>query len=127
MSIMKKITPIIFGIFLLTACLFLTGSAAAYTWYSYGGSEYSLTEETGSWTDAEAEAVDQRGHLVAINSQAEQDFLMNQFGDNDNFWIGFNDAAVEGSWVWSNGDPVTYTNWEPGEPNDASSGGEDMQ
>ena len=33
-------------------------------------------------------------------------------------WIGLNDFAQEGTFVWSNGDPVTYTNWYPGEPND---------
>ena len=36
-----------------------------------------------------------------------------------------NDLAVEGSWVWSNGEPVAYTNWSPGEPNDSA--GEDCQ
>lgn len=33
------------------------------------------------------------------------------------FWIGFNDFESEGHWVWSTGEPVTYTNWCPGEPN----------
>jgi hypothetical protein len=38
-------------------------------------------------------------------------------------WTGFNDRLAEGSFVWSSGDPVTYTNWAGGEPNDMS--GED--
>ncbi len=39
------------------------------------------------------------------------------------WWVGFNDLDAEGSWSWSNEQPVTYSNWASGEPND--SGGED--
>ena len=38
-------------------------------------------------------------------------------------WIGLNDRSVEGTFVWSNGEAVTYTNWTAGEPN--NSGNED--
>jgi hypothetical protein len=38
--------------------------------------------------------------------------------------IGFNDQAVEGSFVWENGDPAFYTNWNTGEPN--NQGNEDV-
>ena len=61
------------------------------------------------------------GHLVSINSQAEQDFINRTFlsdgGRRRILWSGLNDAASEGDFVWSNGDPVTYTNLSPGEPN----------
>ena len=35
------------------------------------------------------------------------------------FSIGFTDQEVEGQWEWISGEPVTYTNWQPGEPNNA--------
>lgn len=72
-----------------------------------------------TWHAAEAEAVGYGGHLVAVNDAAENDWLVATFGDSL-FWIGFNDEAAEGAWVWTNGDPVTYTNWGGGEPNDAT-------
>ena len=44
----------------------------------------------------------------------------------DRFWLGFNDNASEGNWVWSSGEASTYTNWNSGEPNNSAAGsGED--
>ena len=39
------------------------------------------------------------------------------------YWIGLTDKDVEGVFVWSNGDPVTYTKWNErsGEPNSPTS------
>src|SRR5690606_9970373 len=39
-------------------------------------------------------------------------------------WSGFNDEAQEGNFVWYDQSPITYTNWNAGEPND-SGGNED--
>ena len=83
-----------------------------------------LASGATSWTDAEAAVVALGGHLVAIKDAAEQQFLSNEFGSQPH-WIGFNDAAMENTFVWSSGDPVTYTNWAFGEPNDFGSTGED--
>ncbi|NCR09221.1 MAG: hypothetical protein GPI95_13180 [Microcystis aeruginosa LG13-11] len=77
---------------------------------------YYLTTPT-TWTDAQAQAQAMGGNLVTINDAAENQFLVNAFGGNESFWIGFTDAGQEGNWQWINGEPVIYTNWNPGEPN----------
>src|SRR5262249_28963539 len=91
--------------------------------YSYGGHYYALTSSAENWAAAEAEAVARGGHLVTINSAAEQTFLKNAFASEGNrnniFWTRFNDIASEGNFVSSSGQPVTFTFWAPGEPNDA--------
>ncbi|MCZ7357786.1 MAG: DUF2341 domain-containing protein [Candidatus Methanoperedens sp.] len=69
-----------------------------------------------NWSEAEAQAVTWGGHLVTINDREEELWLKNQFGEED-FWIGFNDIQGEGNWEWVSGEPVTYTNWAQGEPN----------
>lgn len=72
---------------------------------------------TGDWFAAESSAVALGGHLVTINDAGEQNWLVTTFGGSEPFWIGFNDTDQEGAWVWVSGEPVTYTNWRPREPN----------
>jgi Ca2+-binding RTX toxin-like protein len=83
---------------------------------------YFLTDpELGtSWTDAEAQAVAAGGHLVTINDATEQQWLIDTFGTSESFWIGLNDAETENQFEWISGEPVTYTNWASGEPNNLS-------
>jgi hypothetical protein len=81
--------------------------------FFYNGHEYALTSPNVTWQEAETEAVAWGGHLVTINDQAEQDWLANTFPYTlyPGIYIGMNDIANEGFWVWSSGEPVTYTNW----------------
>jgi Ca2+-binding RTX toxin-like protein len=120
------------GSFSITASLSDSDGAASLNAIQWATSEggnghyYLLTSRSQNALAAEAEAVSLGGHLVSITSQAEQDFIQDAFlsGANDQavYWIGFTDAAEEGNFVWFSGDPVSYTNWESGEPNNA--GGE---
>jgi hypothetical protein len=73
----------------------------------------------GSWTNAENDAIALGGHLVTINDAAEEAWLRTNFGWQSRYWIGFTDAAQEGTWVWSSGEAVTYTNWDEGEANNS--------
>ena len=90
------------------------------------GSEYRLSSP-GTWPEAEAEAVSLGGHLVAVDNSLEDQWLLGIFGSlgigPDALWIGLTDAAAESVWTWSNGQPVTYTNWQAGAPD--TSGNQD--
>lgn len=91
-----------------------------------GHTYHLLTQNT--WTGSQAEAVSLGGNLVTINDAAEQAWVYNSFakfgGVSRALWIGLTDALIEGSFTWVSGEPVTYTNWSPGEPN--NSGNEDF-
>lgn len=89
---------------------------------SYNGHQYNLLSDTNSWTDSEAFAISQGGHLVAVNDAAEMAFLNSTFGSNA-LWIGLARTSPS-SFAWTNGDALTYTNWAGGEPNNAG-GNED--
>ncbi len=87
------------------------------------GHWYELTSSALTWADAQNEALSKGGYLVVVNDASEQSFVASTFaasGDYESFvWIGLFDPTFTGSgpFVWVNGDPLTYTNWAPGEPN----------
>lgn len=73
---------------------------------------YLLT--TGTWSDREAEATSLDGHLVSINDASENEWVYTRFGEplGRSLWTGLNDAASEGTFVWSDGSLLAgYTNW----------------
>ena len=92
----------------------------------YGGHVYMFCTSASTWTAGETECLTYGYDYAAVNDSSENDFVNNQaflrFGGK--WWVGLTDAASEGTWVWSNGDAVSYTNWASGEPND-SGGNED--
>lgn len=94
---------------------------------TYQGHEYVLLSEA-AWLDAEADAQDWGGHLVAINDAGEQNWLVETFG-TALYWIGLSDRlggvdeSQEGIFRWSNGDAVTFENWDYDEPNNSTNGG----
>jgi hypothetical protein len=100
-------------------------------WIPYNGHNYRLTTPM-SWSATEAQAVSVGGHLVTINSAAENEWLCNTFLSISPdpyfaFSIGLRQPSGSpepaGGWQWVSGEPVTYTNWSPGEPNNQSNGG----
>lgn len=72
-----------------------------------------------SYTDAEQYCKDIGGHLVTITSKEENEFVYKlvNHGNKDAYWLGLNDAITEGDFYWVTFEPVTYTNWNSGEPN----------
>jgi hypothetical protein len=73
------------------------------------------------WTNAQTQATNLGGYLAAINDADENAWILETFGNFGGvprvLMIGLTDERQEGHWLWSNGEPVTYVNWAPGEPN----------
>uniref|UniRef100_UPI00262C28AD lectin-like protein n=1 Tax=Crocosphaera sp. TaxID=2729996 RepID=UPI00262C28AD len=80
------------------------------------GNYYFIGHSVNNWYAARNEGTAAGGHLVAINSWEEQRWLNKNFGYLT-YWIGLTDEVSEGHWRWVNGEPITFTNWIPGEPN----------
>ncbi len=78
---------------------------------------------TTGWNAAQATAQLLGTNLVTIDSAEENEWIRLNFGNllgvDRRIWIGFNDVASEGTFQWADGSPVTYTNWNPGEPNNS--------
>lgn len=60
------------------------------------------------------------GHLVSIDDDAENDFVLQVHGDDH--WIGASDrrdarVAGVGDYAWVTNEPWSYEHWEDGQPN----------
>lgn len=88
--------------------------------YPANGATYYLLD-AANWTELEAEAITLGGHLATVDDAAENLWIYNTFsafgGTDRSLAIGYNDAAIEGSYEWTSGSPSAYTSWAPGEPN----------
>ncbi|MEM9204628.1 MAG: lectin-like protein [Actinomycetota bacterium] len=90
---------------------------------TFGTSTYEAGTPDRSWTEASAEAAARGGHLVRIDSAAENAFVLATFGDgNRSIFIDLSDAAVEGTWVDSDGNGSAYENWAGVQPDNAGGG-----
>jgi Tol biopolymer transport system component len=115
------------------ADVFVRSSTTIIATARYRGHTYHLLGIDGAvwWDEAEAEARRLGGHLVTVNDAAENRFLLERFGPvaegyanaHDlpdrhaiSLWIGLTDQGREGRWTWVSGEPVGYTNWNPGQP-----------
>ena len=98
--------------------------------------EWSWTDQSGflheyellfapqiSWDNAR-NSLETGWHLATITSEEEQESLITGLsGFHGEFWLGGQQSdegtTPENSWAWETGEEWDYTNWAPGEPNDA--------
>jgi hypothetical protein len=82
------------------------------SWTAAGGRCYLQEASRRDWTSARQRCVDLGGDLASIRSPdelAEVSAVMTM-----DVWIGGNDRDVEGTFVWSSGEPWDYQTWADG-------------
>ncbi|XP_072044380.1 echinoidin-like [Amphiura filiformis] len=121
-------------------------------WTRFNDNCYQFFGAATTWADAEAHCngfftQKTQAHLISIHSKAESDFVYKLWHDSliessqyvctispnnygltpaNSIYLGLNDMAVEGDYVWTDGSTFDYSEWGPGEPsNGGSSPGED--
>ena len=81
--------------------------------------KYEIINNGLSWQEAEAYCESKGGHLAVITSEREQAMIQSLIKDaslSNNFLIG-GCRNENGDFEWVTGEPMTYTNWDSGEPN----------
>ena len=80
---------------------------------------YLLSQNT--WSNAEAEAVSLGGHLATIRNAGENSWVFSTFGAYGGaLWIGLMDREKPFRFGWTSGEPVSYTNWGGGQPDNGN-------
>jgi hypothetical protein len=77
---------------------------------------YSVSPFPMAWHDALKWARDNGADLATVADEKENQWLVNAFGGNTQYWIGLTDEKKEGEYVWTNGTVAKYFNWAAGEP-----------
>lgn len=78
---------------------------------------YRVLEDGLTRDQALAAAEAAGGTLLRIDSQAELDWIMENFWNDRGIYLDASDAGDEGVWRNSDGDAVSFFNWRVGEPN----------
>lgn len=89
------------------------------------GHWYQVLAQNLIWPDAKIECEDRGGHLATLTSAGENTFVLSRLGIGPfAYQIGAFQpiqACEPGClWSWVTGEPWDFTNWFPGEPNDAN-------
>ncbi|MEO5915353.1 MAG: lectin-like protein [Luteolibacter sp.] len=104
---------------------------------------YQLVGSFSTWDEAKRLAEEMKapagdpslaGHLVTLSSIAENQFVR-EVANRQSVWCGLTDderfggheagAHPRDGWKWITGEPLTFSNWKPSEPDDWSAAGED--
>lgn len=89
-------------------------------------SDYVISTDSKTWTQASARCVELGLNLVKIDGSVEQNNLYNKLSGVTDAWIGYTDATTENEWRWmsgllgwkgsSTGTSYYYNNWGSGYP-----------
>ncbi|XP_072175767.1 alpha-N-acetylgalactosamine-specific lectin-like [Diadema setosum] len=104
-------------------------------WTEFRGSCYRYFGDRKFQADAESHCrtfftTGGQGSLVSIADDVENSFVYELFrsvaGDTDDwsadnmvyygYWIGLYQDVTDGPWLWTDGTPAEYYNWQNGEP-----------
>ncbi|HSD91110.1 MAG TPA: C-type lectin domain-containing protein [Kofleriaceae bacterium] len=96
-----------------------TGGTAAMT--APDGSCFVFVSTPVTYLQARAACQAMTAHLAYLKTAA-LDTAAEALIGAANTWIGANDMATEGTFVWDDGSALVFTNWHTGEPNSGGTG-----
>ena len=88
-------------------------------WQEFNDHCYKFIPTKKAWPDAKMQCESQGSYLVTVHSHAENDFALSLISAvGANTWLGGNDKAKDGTWIWEDGKAWGgYTAWGATEPN----------
>ncbi|KAF5892327.1 lactose-binding lectin l-2-like, partial [Clarias magur] len=90
-------------------------------WVKYERHCYLYQANRMDWASAEKHCLNLGGHLTSIHSENEYQMIKVVIRAHDRqenpTWIGLNGCQKKFNWFWSDGSKLTFTKWNPIEPN----------
>nr|XP_054298759.1 C-type lectin domain family 6 member A isoform X2 [Pongo pygmaeus] len=89
------------------------------SWKSFGSSCYFISSEEKVWSKSEQNCVKMGAHLVVFNTEAEQNFIVQQLNESFSYFLGLSDPQGNNNWQWIDKTPYekNVRFWHLGEPN----------
>ncbi|XP_064619238.1 C-type mannose receptor 2-like [Lineus longissimus] len=100
--------------FLVSTALAAVQCPAGWTTYVAGSRCYQYVESSVDFATAENSCAANGGQLASVTSQEEHDFILSDIWPsvtNDYVYLGADDKAVEGTWVWKDGSVWSFDRW----------------
>jgi uncharacterized repeat protein (TIGR02543 family) len=82
--------------------------------------QFQIIQGRYTWHQAKADAETRGGRLAVLNTQAkidEANAFLQGLGSWPVLYFGLTDEVTEGQWKWINGEQLSASNWNQGEPN----------
>nr|XP_048300217.1 C-type lectin domain family 6 member A isoform X4 [Myodes glareolus] len=88
-------------------------------WKSFGSSCYHISTDKNNWNISEQKCIKMGSHLVVINTEAEQNFIIQQLNKSIAYFLGLSDPQGNGQWQWIDNTPCSQNIrfWHLNEPN----------
>ncbi|XP_023201663.1 type-2 ice-structuring protein-like [Xiphophorus maculatus] len=90
-------------------------------WTAFNNRCFRFVADAKTWAGAEKNCMSLGGNLASVHSKEDyhqiQTLIFKASRKPSITWIGGSDAQESKIWLWSDGTPMTYTNWCPGQPN----------
>uniref|UniRef100_A0A8C4QLD3 Mannose receptor, C type 1b n=1 Tax=Eptatretus burgeri TaxID=7764 RepID=A0A8C4QLD3_EPTBU len=101
---------------------FVTQNLPLPGWKKHGFSCFLIGKAPVGFELATKYCVANGGYLASILIRGEQAFISSLLGlpGATEVWLGLSDKASPNSFIWHNGDPVTFTNWAADQPGSAA-------
>ena len=85
-------------------------------WDYFSGYCYLTSSVCAPWVTAVSNCSTMNSHLVTVHNQEENVYIQHRH-NGERSWIGLNDRSVEGSFVWTNKEMISFQFWARQQPN----------
>ena len=98
------------------------GTSTSTLWTEILGAHYSYNVHDDcidDWDDAKTLCRGYGGSMASLLHDDVVEGIKDLYGNavSEDYWIGLNDKATEGTYVWDKGEEFAYSKWKTGEPN----------